>query len=110
MVKNTKNETIIQIPYAGLTRNDVSVKYQNGTLTIKRAKNQEGESGRCFYGVLFDAFLKNPPSYGYIGEHRYNVSEEYFDVDKISAEMSHGLLTITLPYKNLPEARRIEIK
>ena len=42
-------------------------------------------------------------------ERRFTLSGD-FDTDRIEATLSNGVLTLTLPRANQPEARRIEVK
>lgn len=87
----------------GMAEKDIEVRLANGVLTIKGEKKEEKEEKRKGY---------------HLSERRYGSFERSFrvpdgvDAEKIAADFSKGVLTVTLPKR--PEAmkaeRKIEVK
>lgn len=99
--KNDAYQVIAELP--GMDEKNIEVKLVNGRLTIKGEKRDEKEEKKKDY---------------YLHERSFGAFERSFalpdevNVDKIDANFSKGVLTVTLPKK--PEAvkseKKIEIK
>lgn len=108
MVKRTKNEIIIEVPYAGLTRDDIDIEYQNGWLRIQKKDKEEDK--RHYFLDIFESFnFFGSTNYGYISESTLKIDPAIYDVEKITASMHHGMLRVKVPYKNIPDAKKIKI-
>ena len=91
----------IEADIPGIKKEDISVEYNDGYLTIKASKNQEEDKEdknfirkERYYGIVERKF--------YIG----NIKEE-----KINAEFNNGVLKITVPKENKETNKKIiEIK
>jgi len=86
-------EVTAELP--GMDEKNIEVSLANGELTIKGEKQEEKEEKRKDY---------------YLRERQFGSFERYFpvpesvDMDKIAANFSKGVLTVTLPKK--PEAQK----
>ena len=86
--QNGDHEVVIKAEFPDMSREDIDITVDNGTLTIKGEKRQETEEKKENY---------------YTSERRYGAFERSFqapeDIDetKIEASFSKGLLTVTLP-------------
>ena len=99
-VREYQNKYIMEIDLPGLRKEDISINYENGYLTIKAAKNIELKTEvyvrrERFYGEVKRSF--------YIGEKK--------ETD-IKANYESGILTISFPKEDSPkkEGQSIMIK
>lgn len=79
----------LQVALPGLSREDVEITTVGRTLRI-RASRKEGKSNFTDY----EQQLLLP---------------DYVDTDRVTATMRHGLLEISMPYKEALKPKRIEI-
>jgi HSP20 family protein len=88
-----------ELPELELTDLEIFVKGDN-QLSIKGERKQpERENGTW-----------HRRERGYGGFSRMGLLPQYVDSDKVTAELRHGVLTITLPKRKEAKARRIEAK
>jgi len=99
-IREYQNKYIMEIDLPGLRKEDISINYENGYLTIKAAKNIELKTEvyvrrERFYGEVKRSF--------YIGEKK--------ETD-IKANYESGILTISFPKEDSPkkEGQSIMIK
>jgi HSP20 family protein len=100
-ILDAKDAVTIIIELPGMDRDDLSVNIESNLLTIsgeRKAPEEEGEtrvikSERCFGGFCRSFSLTSR-----------------IDVDRISAAMDKGILTVTLPYKEESKPKQIEVK
>lgn len=99
-IREHQNKYIMEIDLPGLRKEDISINYENGYLTIKASKNVELKTEvyvrrERFYGEVKRSF--------YIGEKK--------EVD-IKANYEGGILTISFPKEDMPkkEGQSIAIK
>lgn len=88
-IREGKKEYIMEIDLPGLTKNNITINYENGYLTIKATKNIEVETEHYvrrerFYGEVRRSF--------YIGEKK--------ETD-IKANYQNGILTISFPKEEM---------
>ena len=105
-IKEKKDKYIIEMDLPGYEKENINLELKNGYLevnanTLKEENNEENERY-----VHKERFFGHCSRNFYVGE---VVKEE-----DIQAEFKNGILMITIPKKDekkeLPEARRIEIK
>ncbi len=99
-ILETDNELIIQADLPGVDMRDTHVEIENGTLTLK------GE--RRFH---------SDPKVGYHRiERGYGTFARYFDLpdtvdpEKVKADYKNGVLTVTLPKKEIAKPRTIQVQ
>lgn len=87
----------------GLAPTDVEITLHDGMLTIRGEKSEEKREEKADY-------LLNERRYGAF--HRTIPLPAGADVERIAAELSHGVLTITIPKTEAARAaeRKIEVK
>ena len=85
----------------GLSKDDISISLHEGIITITGKK----ESGKEEEGVNY-----------YLKETRYGSFSRSFrlpgevEEEKIQASMKDGVLTVELPHKEKPKAKKISVK
>jgi HSP20 family protein len=95
---------IIEASVPGLSKDNVRVDWQNGGLTIcgKSATDESRSSNNYLHKELHrSTFCRS-----------FKVDEHKFDIEKIDAKVENGLLTVTIPRKDVSkfETKRITIK
>jgi HSP20 family protein len=81
--------------------NDISVEIENGTLTLKGERRFEKEEKEVGYHRL-------ERSYGSFA--RYFSVPDTVEADKVKADYKKGVLTVTLPKKELAKPRTIKVE
>lgn len=100
-VAESENESVIVAELPGVKKEDVSISVENGWLTLKgeRKTPESSEIKRVLHREIayqpFSRAIKLP--------HPVNIKD-------ISAELTNGILTISLPKAEEVRARAIEIK
>jgi HSP20 family protein len=91
----TDDSYTLDIVMPGLTKKDIDLTFKDGTLTIK-CKKDVSDSDSQFYGVKTEQVFRNFP--------------RAVNAEKVSAEMTDGVLSIVLPKKEPNKAKYIDIK
>lgn len=99
-ITTDKEKVIIEAEVAGIDPKNVDISVDNGTLTIKGEKKYENRN----------------ENKQYICAERYEGSfsrsfslPDYVDASKILANYDKGILTITIPKREVLQPKRIEI-
>ena len=85
----------LDILMPGITKKDIDLSFKEGVLTIKCVK-KVSEKDQEFYGTKTEQVFRNFP--------------KGINADKISAEMTDGILAIVLPKQESVKAQTIDIK
>ena len=85
----------LDILMPGITKKDIDLSFKEGVLTIKCVK-KVSEKDQEFYGTKTEQVFRNFP--------------KGINADKISAEMTDGILSIVLPKQESVKAQTIDIK
>ncbi len=102
-VRETENEFLVSAELPGLTKADVEITVENGVLSLSGEKKEEFEEGSAESGR-------------YVLERRYGRFQRNFSLprginaEKVKAEFSGGVLTITLPKVAAAKPRQIKIE
>ena len=101
-VADTKTEVRIEAEIAGLGKEDVSVEYEDGMLTIAGDKKPEIEDPgvRYVYKELKRSSFKRS----------FKVDDATLEVDKIYAKFDNGILNVTIPKKEVIETKAKKVK
>ena len=91
----------LNVELPGLTKDDVKVKYEEGVLTITGEKKAEKEDKDRNYHRI-------ERSYGKF-ERSFRITSQIL-ADKINADFSNGVLSITLPKADEVKPKEIEVK
>ena len=101
-VADTPTEVRIEAEIAGLSKEDVSVEYQEGMLTIAGDKKIETEDSevRYVYKELKRSSFKRS----------FRVDDNTLDVENISAKFDNGILNVLIPKKEILETKSKKVK
>jgi HSP20 family protein len=99
-IYETENELVFKADLPGVDKNAIEVRMENGTLALKgeRKFNEEAKNG--YHRV----------ERGYGAFSRYFTLPETVDADKVAADYKDGVLTVTLPKKEIAKPRTIQVK
>lgn len=100
-ISEDKDNFYLQVELPGMKRNDVKVRYEEGLLTITGEKKSEKEEKDVNYHRV-------ERSYGKF-ERSFRVPNRIIS-EKINADFSDGVLTITLPKAEEIKPKEIEVK
>ena len=100
-IQETENELVLKADVPDVDMKDIDVRMENGTLTIR------GE--RKFASEKKDgSWHRVERSYGTF-ERAFTLSETV-DFDSVKADYKNGVLTITLPKKEVAKPRQIKVQ
>ncbi len=86
----------------GFTKDDIEVNVHNGILEIRGEKHdkEESDKGKKKYVVR-----ESHSSF-----YRSVALPKYADGDHVKANFNNGILKVTIPFKELPQPKRVEIE
>lgn len=100
-IYETDNDLVIMADLPGLDMNDIHVEIENGTLSLRGERKFEGTSeGRGYHRI--------ERSYGSFA--RYFTLPDTVDPEKVKADYKNGVLTVTLPKKEIAKPRAIKVE
>lgn len=100
---NDDKELVAEVSAPGFDKDDVSVSVHEGVLEIrgeKHDKTEEGKQGKRNY------MLRESHASFY----RRIALPRHADGDKVKARFDDGLLKVTVPFKELPQPKKIAIE
>ena len=97
----TENDLILKADVPGVDLKDIDIQIENGTLTLKGERKFEKDEQSKGYHRL-------ERSYGSFV--RYFTLADTVDADKVRAEFNNGVLTVTLPKKEIAKPRSIKVQ
>ena len=106
-IKETKDAYILDMDMPGKTENDVDISLKDSVLTIssltdskeeKKAEKAEDKTDWLLHERHFATFSRS-----------FTLPKD-IDAEEISAGVMNGVLTVTIPRKPAPAAKKIEIK
>lgn len=100
-VLETQHELILKADVPEVDMKDVHLEIENGTLTLKGQRKFEGESKERGYHRI-------ERSYGSFA--RSFSLPDTVDAEAVKAEYKNGVLTVTLPKKELAKPRSIPVE
>jgi HSP20 family protein len=100
VVYETKDEYVFQAELPGWTRDQVSINFENQTLTLTGQRDLMADDGRQYHRVegFYGQFSRSFTVPGVV------------DFDQVEAELRDGVLTIHLPKREEAKPRQIEVK
>ncbi|HPT28215.1 MAG TPA: Hsp20/alpha crystallin family protein [Bryobacteraceae bacterium] len=99
-ISETENELTLKADIPGVKLEDINIEVENGTLSISGSRSFQSDETKGGYH-------RQERAYGAFN--RAFVLPETVDLEKVTADCSHGVLTITLPKKELAKPRTIKI-
>jgi len=96
-----KHDLVLRAELPGMSREDVEVTVENGTIVIKGEKKFDTE-------VKEEHYRRIERTYGTF--HRSFTLPNTVDATKVAAEYKNGVLTVTLPFKEEAKPRSINVE
>jgi HSP20 family protein len=96
----TENELVLKADIPDIDPQKVGIQLENGTLTLKGERKFEQQNGKGFHRI--------ERSYGSFV--RAFSLPDTVDGEKVKADYNNGVLTITLPKKEVAKPRTINIE
>lgn len=98
--ENANQEIVLKAELPGITREDIDLRVENNTLTIRGERKHDTE-------VKQEQYHRVERSYGSFS--RSFSLPTRIDTEKVRAEFKDGVLSITLPVKAEAKPRQIEV-
>ena len=95
-----KHDLVLRAELPGMSREDVEVTVENGTIVIKGEKKFDP-------AVKEEHYRRIERAYGTF--HRSFTLPNTVDASKVSAEYKNGVLTVTLPFREEAKPRTISV-
>ncbi len=96
-----KHDLVLRAELPGMSREDVEVTIENGTIVIKGEKKFDTE-------VKEEHYRRIERTYGTF--HRSFTLPNTVDAAKVAAEYKNGVLTVTLPFKEEARPRTVNVE
>lgn len=96
---NEDKELVVEAHLPNYEQDDIDIYIENGALVISAEKHEKEEDKKKKYVVRESAS----------SFYRRIHLPERADEDKIEAHMEHGVLKVVVPFRELPEPKKIEI-
>jgi HSP20 family protein len=100
-ILETDNELVLKADVPGVDLKDIDIQLENGTLTLKGQRKFEKEEGN-------KGFHRMERSYGSFV--RYFTVPETVDAEHVQADFHNGVLTVTLPKKEIAKPKAIKVQ
>lgn len=99
-ILETENELLLKMDVPDVPQKDVDIRLENDTLTIKGERKFEQPQGKGYHRI--------ERSYGTFA--RSFTLPNTVDTEKVRAEFRNGVLTVTLPKKEVAKPRTIRVE
>lgn len=100
-ILETENELILKADLPDVDMKDIQIELENGTLSLKGQRKFESETKEKGYHRI-------ERSYGSFA--RYFSLPDTVDPEKVSADYKNGVLTVTLPKKEVAKPRTVKVQ
>ena len=100
-ILETENELLLKADLPGVDMKNIDIQFENGTLTLKGQREFQNEAKRGGYHRI-------ERSYGSFV--RYFALPDTVDTDGVRAEFKNGVLTVTVPKKEVAKPRQIRVQ
>jgi HSP20 family protein len=100
-ILETENELILKADLPDVDQKDIDIQMENGTLTLKGERRFEKKEGKHGYHRI-------ERSYGSFV--RYFTLPETVDAERVRADYKNGVLSITLPKKEVAKPRSVKVE
>jgi HSP20 family protein len=100
-IMETENELVLKADVPGVELKDIDIQLENGTLTVKGERKFEKEENN-------KGFHRMERSYGTFV--RYFTLPDTVDAEHVHAAYEAGVLTITLPKKEVAKPKTIKVQ
>ncbi|MCC7497192.1 MAG: Hsp20/alpha crystallin family protein [Bryobacterales bacterium] len=100
-IAETQNELVLKADVPGVDLKDIDIQFENGTLTVKGERKYEHQADT-------DGYHRRERSFGSFM--RCFALPDTVDPEQLKATFENGVLTITMPKKEVAKARSIKIE
>jgi HSP20 family protein len=100
-ILETDNELVMKADIPGVNLKDIDIRIENGTLTLKGERKFEREDKN-------KGFHRQERSYGSFV--RYFTLPDTVDSENVKADYQGGVLTVTLPKKEVAKPKSIKVQ
>jgi HSP20 family protein len=100
-ILETENELILKADIPDVKMSDMDIRLENGTLAVKGERKFEAAESQTGYRRI---------ERGYGQFARYFELPDAVDPEKVSADYKNGVLTITLPKKEVAKPRTVRVQ
>lgn len=100
-IVETENEVILKADVPDVKLEDIDIRMENGTLTIRGERKLEKDDTQ-------KGFRRIERPYGAFA--RYFELPDSVDPEKVNADYKNGVLTVTLPKKELAKPKSIRVQ
>ena len=101
-ILETEHDLILKADVPGIDMKDIEILLENGTLTLKGERKFEQTDGQK------SGYHRIERSYGAFA--RYFTLPDTVETDNVKAEYRNGVLTVTLPKKEVVKPRSIKVE
>jgi|TARA_Y100000310_G_scaffold98052_1_gene95711 HSP20 family protein len=101
-IREHRDSVVVDATVPGLCKEDVTIDYEDGHLKVSADKQPDVADDFVHREIHRSAFSR-----------WFSVDEDVYDVEKIDASLTDGILSITIPKKDeavKPLPRKIEVK
>jgi HSP20 family protein len=102
-VYETQDRYVVAAELPGLSREQIELALEDSRLTIRGQRTDQGTTARDI--LHFHQVERGHGSFARTFEF-----ESKIDIESVSADLTNGVLTITLPKAARPPARKIEVR
>ena len=95
-------QLVAEVQAPGFSKDDVEVSVHNGVLEIKGEKHEKEEDKK-------DKKRSYMVRESHASFYRSIALPKYADADKVDAQFDNGVLKVTVPFKELPQPKKIAI-
>jgi len=98
----TDNDLVLKADVPNVKMSDIDIQLENGTLTLKgERKFEKDENNRGFHRIerAYGSFVRY-----------FTLPPDTVDAEKVHAAYSEGVLTITLPKKEIAKPKAIKVQ
>ena len=100
-ILENEQSLVLKADIPGMTESDIGISIENGTLTLKGERKFEKQEDKAGYHRI-------ERSYGSFA--RSFLLPDSVDAEHVAADYKNGLLTVTIPKKEVAKPRKIEVK
>jgi HSP20 family protein len=100
-ILETEDDLVLKADVPGIDMKNIDISLENGTLTVKGERTFEAQQEHSGYHRIERAYGKFARSFSL---------PETVDPDKVRAEYRNGVLSITLPKKEVAKPRTIKVE
>ena len=100
-ILESENDLVLKADVPGIEPKNIDISLENGTLTLKGERKFENSETHQGYHRI-------ERSYGSFA--RSFALPETIDIEKVKAEFKNGVLTVTLPKKEVAKPRAVKVE